>query len=318
MSDDLLEMVAVTVDEKEVYTYKRESEQQEPIKTPIGKVVSRVFEGEDVQRHYFVPHGKEYYQTKDEYSLGPTTDQFNFVDHANVLEPLISRGYQLRTTKFSKGGLKLWALLTPQSPLEIPDPISWDEGIWRTGDSLLEAVLVTSSIGPGMGIAYRFGWFRVVCTNGLISEILGLGAGKYTHSNWSAGGVENFLEANRLETNINPVLGTKGGIKRTGEILDALDDKEKRESMLPAPIHKTLQPLTRMPNWYREDLREQFGYLYDQGPNEVTSLDILNAVTSPLNYRNEVQGESRNRQFFSTERLVVPLAQLIAFMSLLD
>lgn len=323
MDDTILEMVPVTINEKEVFIYEPSDETSEPIKKTLGRIVSRVFEGESIQRHFYIPEivpdqmlGNRGHKIKHEYSLGPTTDSFTFTDHSEVLEPLINRGYELRSIRFSKGGLKLWSLLTPPDAFKMGDPINWDQKFWSSGGNLMEAVQVTSSIGPGMGINYQWGWFRVVCTNGLISRILGLGGMSYSHTSWGVDKVFSFLDNHRLSDQINPPIGSRRGVKRTAEILASLDDEEQQASALPAPIRGILNPIVRMPKWYREDLREQFGYLYDQGPEEVTSLDLLNSVTSPLNYRNQVQGENRNRQFFTTEKLVTPLAQLVAFNSL--
>jgi len=311
------EMVAVTVDEKDVFTYMGVLDDKPLRKQKLGTVVSRLFTGENVQRHFFVP--KDTNSKKKEYSLGPTTDGFQFTDHTEVLAPLLDKGYKLQTVKYSKGGLKIWAMLTPPNPLTLNDPITWDASLWGSGKTIQEAVLITSAIGPGHGIHYKFGWFRIICTNGLIDDILGMGALYYSHTNWSGLGVTKFIENNRLTENVNPVIGNLPGLRRTIQVLDVMEDNEKRNELLPVPIQRTLTPLIRLPNWYRNDLREQFNYMCNQASIEkVTSLDILNAVTSPLNYRNQVQGESRNRQFFTTTKIVTPLAQLIAFMSLLS
>ncbi len=302
------ETVPVTVAEREVRGF---NEEYEP--TLFGKVISRVYEGERVQRHFF--------QAQDsgkEYRLGPTTTAFNFVDHVEALDPLLNEGWKIKDMKLMKGGLKLFSILVPENPTELVDPITWDQDVWGVSTApLLEAVMVVSSIAPGHGINYSFGWFRMICTNGLVSELFGFGSGKFSHSNWSRSSLDGFLKENRLNGgSVNPVLGSKKGLDHASQIIDVIakDPQDQIQSL--APIRKTLAPLAKLPQWYMADLQDQFNMIQSEKPSdEVTALDLLNAVTSPINMEREA-GKDRDRMLFKTERIVYPLAQLVAFMSL--
>jgi len=304
------ETVAVTVAEKEVQGYNDLGDS-----TALGSVVSRVFEGEKVERHFFISAlEKDKEGNPKEFSLGPTTNRFEFVDHQEALFPLIDQGFQIKRMEMMKGGLKLWTMLTPPDAFQTEDPIVWDKDIWgRNNDLLEEAIIVTSSIGPGQGIHYYFGWFRLVCTNGLMSEVLGLGHAKFSHLHWGSDKVSSFIEENRINDRINPRMGNTTGLNRTIDIIDNLEG-----DLIPLPIQKTVRPLAKLPKWYREDLRDQMILRFEdksQG-DEVTAFDVLNMVTNPLSMHTDEERKSEARQLFKLERTTIPLCQLIAFSSL--
>lgn len=111
----------------------------------LGTVISRVYEGEAVQRHEFISGNL----TEDEqelmanpklnrpekrYKLGPTTTKFNFVDHAQAIQPLVENGFQVQTMKLGRGGLSIYTVLEPVKPLTLDDPITWDEEFWPRTD----------------------------------------------------------------------------------------------------------------------------------------------------------------------------------------
>ena len=303
------EMIPVDVAHKKVYTYNQEGK-----KSLLGEVVSRVFEGENAQRHFFVSKGSD-----SEYSLGATTDTFKFLDHAQVMKPLLDEGYQIRSLKVMRGGLKLWALMTPGKPEKLPDPINWDQDFWdhKGGNEIMQAVAISSSIAPGHGIRYQMGWFRQVCTNGLIADILGMGSGKFSHITWNKNGVSQFL-SDLGDGGVNPIVGSKAGVEQVYELVQQLPSISNEDTVLsvPYPVRSTLKPLMKLPSWYQSDLAEQLRLFSENGPKEVTALDVLNMITSPLNYREQQLEESRERYFLSTGRLVSPLNQLIGFLSL--
>ena len=300
------ETVPVTVAEKEVFGYD-----EDLVNQLFGKVVSRIYEGESVQRHFYVPADED-----KEYLLGPTTTSFNFVDHTQALTPLINRGFEIRKMSIMKSGLKMFAIMTPCDGEVLEDPIRWDVPVWG-GDRqpLLETAVVTSSIGPGQGIHYSIGYFRLVCTNGLVSEILGTGVEKFSHLNWSGDHVNAFISSHRLSGESAFPIGTKKGIEHSRNLLADLKDESKNVK-IPIPIQKTLGPLLSLPDWYQTDIDQQFSMILDNHPkDDVSTLDLLNVITSPINLQ-QARGEDRSRFLFRTERIAMPLCQLIAFMSL--
>lgn len=211
----------------------------------------------------------------------------------------------------------MWAILTPGDPLDVDDPVDWDTGMWGVGNGkLTEAVLIKSSITSGHGINYQFGFFRMVCTNGLVSELFGFGNMRYSHTNWSNKGVESFISSNRLERRVDPIIGNKAGLSKTADILRKLANKEY--ASVPTPIAKTLAPLSKLPKWYNEGLIEQFDLIQNnKNDSRVSTIDLLNSVTSPMNWREQNDGEANaDRLMFKLDTIAYPLAQLTAFLSL--
>jgi hypothetical protein len=305
------EMVPVAVEEKEVFYYNEDLQKEK-----LGYVVSREYEGEDAMRHFFLPKDAE-----KEYSMGTTTDRFQFIDHSQAIQPLVDKGFKIKQQKLMRGGMKLWALLTPQITTKTKDPITWDRDLWNFEgqDSITPAVAVTTSVSPGNGISYQFGWFRYICSNGLVDDILGMRKGRYSHVNWSLNNVVDFVEDHlSVDNAVNPTIGTKDGVVRVMRILENLRNEDNSQAIIPFPVRKTVKPILRIPNWYQELLVKQFEFFANNGPKEVTALDVLNMITSPINYYDQNEREQSARYYLQTNRLMEPLSQLIGFMSLIS
>lgn len=274
----------------------------------LGQVVTRNYRGESAQRHAFrsVENGKLY-------KLGVTTNNFKFIDHTSALDPLVNRGYKLKDTVYSRGGIHMYAVLERPDAAEINDPIDWDiqywhdvhgEGLKRVPRQLKESVVVYSSVKPGKGMRYNRGWFRMVCSNGLIAEILRLGATKLNHINWAATTVVDKLRlTDRIESlDMGPVAGSRRGAQKFADLLDSfvgLPDEAEQDPEdgtvsasvaealddLPFFVRDEMSSLLQMPTWFRQSLAGQTRAMADgKAKNgKIFALEVINAVTNPIN-----------------------------------
>lgn len=212
----------------------------------LGSIRSRVYEGEEVQRHEFITANlsnqsqqvmanPQNFRPDLTYRLGPTTTEFKFVDHSKALEPLLRNGYQMKDLKMGKGGLSLYAIMEPEDSSSLPDPIQWDDPFWPKTDkngnllTIRESVIVTTSVKPGKAIVYRRGWFRQICTNGLTAEVLDLGGIRMNHANFNPEKVLTALNLERSKTGdltpasaMGPVIGNVNGVSRMATLLRSI------------------------------------------------------------------------------------------------
>lgn len=316
----------------------------------IGDIVSRVYEGERVQRHLYEPNsaagqvvGTRNFKDEKVYSLGPTTTRFDFVDHAEALAPLVERGFTIEKQYISKGGLNLTAILTPPNATEIEDPIHWDDARFTSEQHLArprrmnESVMVQTSIRPGKAINYRRGWFRLICTNGLVAEVMDLGSARFNHANFSGDRLLEKIDSfPRMPTDgdkvFGPIIGNAKGCNSFASLLERLaegrtaepeadeddeGDGTEFDQEIPFFARKHVSVFSRIPTWfllaYASNLRD--AAKMDQGV--IRALDILNAVTNPINS----EGASENahsifRPLNRTGSIIEATVTLLGAMSL--
>jgi hypothetical protein len=316
-----------------------------------GDMVSRVYEGEAVQRHQFEAMTKSGLKI---YRLGPTTTKFNFVNHTDALMPFLNSGFAITRQQVIRGGLQLFTELQPIEPHYIPDPISWDDAMWRNlpvprEHGLNETVVVISATRPKKAISFKRGWFRLICTNGMTVQVLGLGSLRLNHVQFSSDKVRAFLNStnpivkktgDNQERLVGPWVGTKKGAERLQHVItdymlpgighivepdedggdvddDNLDDAPvpEIEQNVPMFIRNSIRPLARQPRWFLQDMVLQLGAIVDnKDGDKVYAMDIVNALTNPL--QRAPQGRSIIRPLLTQESLTTGLINLVGGMSL--
>lgn len=140
----------------------------------IGDIMYRDYEAtRDLRSMFFLPLGSD-----RTFSLGQASGAFRLVDHAEALEPLLDLGFTPSPlNRTLRGGARLFAVL--QNPAyQIPDPIGWD-GLGQESLTLSVALIADARVGHGFSLT--MGYFRWVCTNGLISSALQLGHWTWSH-----------------------------------------------------------------------------------------------------------------------------------------
>ena len=301
-----METVIVSEEAKPVHIIDEDYSQ-----VKIGDVVSRVYEGENVQRHSFIPINGG---AKGEYSLGPTTTMFKFIDYPDVLGPLLDQGYRIKTQNLARGGTILYAVVEPPNPPHIEDPIKWDRHLFPGAPNapLTEAISIFSSIKPGKGIRVTRGLWRLVCTNGLISQVLDLGHWKFSHTNYRPDKIRGTKPLEGL-TDGGFYIGNRNGVERFSELIHL--GTLNGQSRVPFYVEKNFGILRRLPKWYRHQFSGQLKtFVENSESDDFMGLDLLNALTTPLSNPDGENATMRIQQ--RLDPLVNSCAQFIGAFSL--
>lgn len=139
----------------------------------IGDLEYRDYEDDRRSRTmFFHPRGED----ERAYRLGGVTGRYQIIDHAEVLSPLVDAGFHLRQALYSRGGARMTAFMAVDvlaADGVWDDPFNWD-GLEGTSP-LLFGLAVHNDIRPGHAVKVTAGYFRIVCTNGLMVRSFGLG-----------------------------------------------------------------------------------------------------------------------------------------------
>ena len=320
----------------------------------LGVITTRSFEGEGVNKLLFRPSQASQAVVNDvrDYQIGHVSDQFQVVDHGEILRPLIAIGYTITRLHYSRGGMNMMATLRPPKPLAITDPIKYDRDLWPSisENSIVESLQVTSSLKPGRGIHMLRGWYRLVCTNGLLSELLQLGKAFFSHRTWNPGHLsETFQEWPQLSSKgdvvLGPLVGNQDGVTKLVGVLthlleqrggegDESEEEEEPEVMtrrelqaraarsaaqnLPLFVREEIDPFTHMSGWLLVALMEQLAHFNSTAHRkEFHALDLVNAYTSAVNL-GVVNHENRSpvRSLTKMEGVLQSSMRLIGGMSL--
>lgn len=281
----------------------------------VGTVISRVYQGESVQRHLFLPAGQDAEDETNLVSMGPTSTSFDFVDYAGLVEPFLDQGRKsgrLKQTWLFRGGTCFRALI--ELPMRgIPDPIEWDLDLWESNKvgTLRQVIEIVSSVKPGHGIRITRGLFRLVCSNGLISKVLNLGFWKFSHSNFNPETVAQIASSSGEYQDFT--VGNKKGAER---FLGVLQQDEVDES-IPYFVQSSMGVLSRLPKWYVSGLQVQMQEFIDHSPvDRIGPLDLMNMLTSPMSLYEEASEASIGRLSGKMESITKATMSLIGPLSL--
>lgn len=277
----------------------------------LGKVISRTYHGEDVQRFTFesTRGGEE----GKSYMLGASRERdIAFINHVEPMQVLQDNGYVKRDMVLAMGGTELFSVWDNPNGQKFNDPILWDKLMWQhranlpgTGN-LTESIIQRGSIRPGRGVSFRRGFFRMICSNGLVSEVMGLGKVRFNPGNWSPKSLEESLFGKDVATIaqehiMGERLGNKYSVRQFGSLMKNLREKntdEKAEYLtsLPKFVRPMVSTFTRVPKWYLEELENQTEMFGKSGLEDIHELDVSNILTNAMN-RNRFgvlqEGEER-------------------------
>lgn len=237
----------------------------------LGEIISRVYEGENVQRHHFEPRGSD-----KTYKLGPTTTEFKFFDWPALVQPILDQGFGIKKLDLSRGGLKAHIIFSDPKRT-YADPIGWDKATWGKSKQLEDSVVFKGGIRPGSGFHYHRGFFRMICTNGLVVETLNMGQGDYNHQNFKPESLADALFAKALKPTDGPVIGSTEGLSKAVKLIG-----QERPENMPFFLKEFVSPLEDLTGEFASNAVTQFEMLINS-KKEVHEIDIANGLTSALN-----------------------------------
>lgn len=310
MNDNEQEKVLVSEEQQDVTILNAQGELES-----LGMVHTRIYEGENVQRHHFESFEKVY-------ALGPTSQQWQFVNHSAAMQPLMDQGWELKTSTLGRGGLDLHSIWIDPSGPRFPDPINWDQEFWPGGASaggISPTIIMTSAIRPGKGIRFRQGYFRQICSNGLVSELMGLTSAFFTHRTWDADALVEQLFGTDIPALIDsgPYIGNMNGLVRFVELLNRATDEDESEmpTLLPYFVEDMLSPLTNLPNWFTTKAIAQFTAMVN-ADNNVYALDVVNAFTNAISLGVQEEDRAAMKPLQRIPSLTRNASKLIGILSL--
>lgn len=269
----------------------------------LGNLISRTYLGEDVQRHEF-----EATRTDRSYLLGTSREGMQFINHVEGMQVLHDHGYVKRDMVLTMGGTELFAVWDNPEGVTYDDPILWDKSIWdhrsELGGTMTESIIQRGSIRPGLGTSFQRGFFRGICSNGLVAELLSLGRVRYNVSNWSPANLEEDLFGQdvavlKQEQLMGERVGTNRSVARFGELLKTLRQTEDRPeylASLPKFVRPMVAPFARVPKWFLESVEKQTELFVASGLKDVHELDVSNILTNAVNitrFGDVPEGEER-------------------------
>lgn len=276
----------------------------------LGAVAYRDYEGSRRLRRLMFWDG-----VGREYTLGTCSNRFKIVDHLDCLMPFLERGFVIRRRFVRRGTEGAFLLSHPE--IVFDDLIQWDGlNVLGGGKSELSVMIWTDAY---VGHASRFiaGFFRQVCSNGLVASLLNIGTMKVSHLSHTSEMVEKFCEdlviggleggsaalANVPWAEVSaagwPIKLLLGSVGK--EYIEMIQD-------LPGLVHGPLQTLMAYNSETRMQLAEHLVAACSE--DKISVLDILNAITNVV--------EDRRDLYFGLDNTCKAVCNLIAIGALMS
>lgn len=276
----------------------------------LGNVISRTYKNEDVQKFTFESTRGE---DNTSYMLGTSREHdIAFINHVEPMQVMVDNGYIKRDMVLAMGGTELYTIWDNPNGQKFNDPILWDKKMWAHREDIVgvgeltESIIQRGSIRPGRGISFRRGFFRMICTNGLVSEVLGLGKVRFNPGNWSAKNLQDALFGRDVVTIaqehiMGERLGSNHAVQQFGKLMKNLrksssDERTEFVSSLPRFVRPMVSTFARVPKWYLGEIEKQTDMFGASGLQDIHELDVANILTNAMN-RNRFgvlqEGEER-------------------------
>jgi len=216
--------------------------------------------------------------------LGSATHQFRMIDHYSVVKPLLDAGFEARSVQHHRGGASFMGFFA-HPDISFEDPISWDSWAGKATTRSMELSLrVRADLRRGRGISMSLGYFRLICTNGLVANVFDMGGLRLDHRNFQPAKVQEFLDMKitpDLRASLDPRTLITAPSSTLGPVIDILEfDELDKVLALPrllrtpaASVHKALSATVR------SSLAEDLSLLKDSKA-DFTKLDLVNSLTN--------------------------------------
>lgn len=240
-----------------------------------GHLVTRSYESESgrAKRLDYLPVGSE-----KSFSLGVTTRVTRLLDPWQVSEPFINRGFEPKILKITHGGTDMFGLFAN-------DEYTYDFG---EENPLVLSFGVWHRTHPGKATIVRGGFFRFICTNGLVSAILELGFLKVNHARIAVSEIESLVSGVSREFVANGYGDLAFPSKGLAKTINVINNTTNSDDLVDLPeilVNALKFFISRTPK-FRESMLSNLDKLMTM-TNKPTRLQVVNAVTNVgLEYGN--------------------------------
>jgi hypothetical protein len=242
--------------------------QYDGTKRYAGHIISRSYETESgrAKRLDFMP-----IDAKKPMSLGVTTHATRLLDPWTVAEPLMQQGFEPTILKISHGGTDMFGLFThPNYTYDFGEdnPLTLSFGVWHRTQ-------------PGKATIIRGGFYRMICSNGLVASILELGFLRVNHMRLTVSKIEEIVgnvTQNFITSGYDDKAFPAKGLSKAIRIIENTTGEEQVIN-LPDILSAALKWfITRTPK-FRESLLTNLDEVATKS-SKPTRLQVVNAVTN--------------------------------------
>lgn len=289
------------------------------VEQQLGNVVAEDYNRE-VRRFLFEPVTSNPWANESkkygEYVLGAGSKSMGFINPADVQRPILNAGWKIQDQVAYKGGLMMRTTFIAEDR-SFQDPIDYDLEFWsnrKEMGKMFPSITVDTCLQIGR-VAARIsaGIYRLLCTNGLVSSVMGLASLSFNHVEWDPAVLEESIDglgAGDINQLIRgPEISRLSSIARAVKIIRRYRAESDSETGLSAPMKylnehfKSISPNVVKP-WaidaYLNQL-DMYVQCYDviNGANRgldtkpVYAVDLINAYTSGVNHRRMESGNDR-------------------------
>jgi hypothetical protein len=271
---------------------------------PIGRIRYKDYDGNRELRNLSF----ESSVSDRTHPVGNAGRTYAVIDHASVIDPFLDAGFQVRKIMHGRGGIDCQAILG-HPDFMFKDSISWDRK-WlaeldpsskKIRSSMEFSVRIVSTLTPFRGISAVAGSSRLVCTNGLVAQALGIGQIRARHMAFSldriAGFVDGLPKAPELMPTSSPEL--------IDDVLETLDRIDQEGVTLPRLIREPALKLTALTGVRTPVLKVNLRALR-LADQPFSKLDLVNAYTNTAHGARNPMGV-----YHGTDTAVQSLSTLI-------
>lgn len=217
-----------------------------------------------------------------QFSLGLSKGTFKFVDHVKMLTPFLDAGFSFHGISQVRGGSRAMALLKYEK-ITIPDPIHWDHSLYKNTKSnrLVLSLGVWMDSRAMYGLHAVAGFFRQICSNGLVSTVMGMGKMNMGARHFSGDRLNEWARTLTQESHGLPKFqqcSTKALAWPERALRRVAEDPEQLEEypeIARAPLEQLLELL---PSKVFDPLADQLKLMKSEA-DRFSPLDLLNAIT---------------------------------------
>lgn len=213
------------------------------------------------------------------HSLGAATSQWNIVSPYDAIRPFMDRGYKVRSVVHGEGGASVVAFLS-NPEVSFIDPIQWDfyAGVnipELRGLPLEQSVRIRAGLRKGTGISVDVGFFRLVCTNGLVARVMDLGNVRFDHRTFTEDKIDDFCRKTPLTSPEQLPTAPSLLIPEVIRLL-SIDDPVLTPRLIREPLERIQANTSRS---VVDDLQNSLAEIHES-QERFNHLDLINAVTN--------------------------------------